>query len=567
MNQYSPEQQPRYLVEDESKAFYLATAENLTRNYFEDYPRRIDGSTVVDHISRIINLYDETLGSEPPAGLIAATYLHDRVECLYKEGCEEQQIRLKQDIQTLYELDPKTTVYAIGVAVSANKFEGSAEAWRNIVQGVLVNDKHPDANFLDSKLESIIESTNSTFTVEQLKERMAQAIHSGRNSISRELLQWRAPMGDIREMANTLGNWDIEGLILKSTEVMDNLRHPNPNRPASAWRDAQELLSYYAPLLEMGGFDRLSREAYSYAYRYLNGDPEFSPKNEDGLPVPYVGLTNEEISRVNKAYYLYNEGLAFNPEIASLEPERINCRGQIIWDMLAQHIGSEGRVEGRIKSIGSIMEKLKKGNVPDLVGYKLVLPDNYSFDELEELTLLLAKEIADNNDIFIDIGHTREDEPSIQFNFPEILEEASYETRVGNQNTLISMAPPRAISSYSAAHINFHYTTPEGEDIGVEIQVTRKSEDDSNTKGRGHHVFYKASKSIGDVARMRRLVEEDPEKYGLGYYNMVDYIISIIMGIENRSKIFKEGNKGQELSQRSMLEIIQLLDFDDSQIF
>lgn len=555
MDQFSPEQ-PQFLIEDSKQAYYLAATEDLTRSHFREYPRRADGSSAVDHISRIIELYDSHLGLEPPAGLIAATYLHDRVECLYKSDHPEEQAQLLQDLQTLYNIDSETTQYALGIALSAIKFEEAAEAWRGEVQQILLNSTHPDFETLKLHLNSIIEKQQSTLTTEDLQIRMAQAIKNGKNNISRELLQWRAPMGDIEAMANILQIWDIEGLILKTAEVMDNLRHPNPQRPASAWRDAQELLSFYAPLLEMADFQHLSREAYSYAYRYLNNDPAFFPKNETGEQVPYITPTEEEMDRIRRAYSLYQEGLNFDPEIASLFPVTIESRGQRLRDILGT---AEGRIEGRIKHVGSIIEKLKKGKVPDIIGYKLVLPNTYTYPDLKNLVNSLIEQILQDPVLGLVPGHARESEPVVQVNMPEVTQKAKQVITVNHTSLEVHESPPRPASEYSAVHINFYYYSENGERIGVEIQIARDKEDMENTKGKGHHVFYKAAKGIGSIARMRRDMMQDPSTAQEAYNYMISYILSIMGGIEERVKVFQEETRSQKLSEASFQEVQNFL--------
>lgn len=528
---------------------YLSVARRFTQEYY-DKPEHIrqDGTTKIEHIDRILGLYDQFEEIPTSPGLTVATYIHDRVKYLTNPNTPlEEKEELLEDLQSLIDIDEQTTMYAIGIALSAERFEEEGEYWRHQVRNILTYPGDNSRRILSRSLEETLGDNNTPDRVLYLENALVGAITNGDNNISQELLDWRAPLGDIENMARTLVNWDIEGLVLKSLEIMDNLKHPNPSKPASAWRDAQELLSFYAPLLELGEFNELSREAYSYAYQFLHRDPEFISCYHD---LEAFDSPNEAVIKakdIHEAAKRFTESQFGGYSI-----------DQIIRQSLANF---GGEVSGRIKSIGSILEKLRKGEIPDTIGYKLVLPDDIEFSHIRNLIDHITstiEELGKGTNYNIELGHARSGDPTVEMNFAEITDEAYIPIRNGLYRY---EAPPRAISNYSAAHINFHYPDPmTGRIIGIEIQITRERENENNTREEGHHVFYKASKGIGIIAELRRMVEESHTPDNILYYrNIISLIIDYISSIRRRAEIFRRGEANHILSPGSYQEVQSII--------
>jgi hypothetical protein len=79
---------------------------------------------------------------------------------------------------------------------------------------------------------------------------------------------WRQiePFVDVEQMAAFLDKTNIEAVIIKACELLDNMRYPSSSRESAKLQDVLEAESFYAPLCEVMGFDGLAASLRSQAH-------------------------------------------------------------------------------------------------------------------------------------------------------------------------------------------------------------------------------------------------------------------------------------------------------------
>ena len=79
---------------------------------------------------------------------------------------------------------------------------------------------------------------------------------------------WRQiePFVDVEQMAEFLDKTNIEAVIIKACELLDNMRYPSSSRESAKLQDVLEAESFYAPLCEVMGFDGLAASLRSQAH-------------------------------------------------------------------------------------------------------------------------------------------------------------------------------------------------------------------------------------------------------------------------------------------------------------
>ncbi len=79
---------------------------------------------------------------------------------------------------------------------------------------------------------------------------------------------WRQvePFVDVEQMAKFLDKTNIEAVIIKACELLDNMRYPSSSRESAKLQDVLEAESFYAPLCEVMGFDGLAASLRSQAH-------------------------------------------------------------------------------------------------------------------------------------------------------------------------------------------------------------------------------------------------------------------------------------------------------------
>lgn len=406
------------------------------------------------HNERIIKKLDEYDLSTSGLGITVA--LHDVVDHgLMNPKDEKESQRTQQFLDGLYEQveDKDQFIYALGCAISTGFWEAEiGEGWRY---------SGPEA-FTD---KTVGERQQITAAIER------------NNSIEIDETVLKSAMPDQIEidtsaLRHAMQERDVEGLIVKAAELLDNLDNPPPSNPASTWRDCVEIIKCYAPALELFGFKDLAGELAGKAYEYFYGDDE---------EIREKAQTQHELSQ---RYFDFIK----------------DATESVVTEVLREMPGGEEiragiEITGRVKSEGSIMKKLHDNDyvkagadvVPDGIGLRLILPDNLDAEQIIEIGDRIRMLFTES---------WMGDVPDPEFRAKHPIDESPVDESIEN---------PRDYN-YSAYHLALQYlATEEGSPIAVpaEIQLVTSTQERLHTYDEASHVLYKTG-----TARTPQIVED-----------------------------------------------------------
>lgn len=286
------------------------------------------------------------------------------------------------------------------------------------------------------------------------------------------LMKYRPPMAKIETILDVIHKTDLESIILKALEVVDNIRHPNTNKPISLWQDCMEMLHLYAPLVEAAGFKDLAIECNSVVYAYLNESPS-------------SGIFESEEQK-NQARTLYDQAVRLyseNKEKILHILSKYGVTDPALIDTLNPAVSS------RLKSWGSYLEKLRnrKGNknqeIPDMIGFQVIIPQDATVIQIG----MMIQEINEAlGGLGFNLGHTRvHDKPisNMMYSFNEHAKEQEYLKAALEEDNFES---EHRASGYKAMHINWMRGG-----VGIELQIVRANDHQNNTIGTASHIKYK----------------------------------------------------------------------------
>ena len=168
---------------------------------------------------------------------------------------------------------------------------------------------------------------------------------------------WRQiePFVDVEQMAAFLDNTNIEAVIIKACELLDNMRYPSSSRESAKLQDVLEAESFYAPLCEVMGFDGLAASLRSQAHIIrLEGQGE--RKLIEEICEQYE--KTRQVGVRNLVNTIFGTEEVVTEAVVGLRSEA-SCpnRSIHIGDFLAQN-GKEVEGKYRLKTVGSWAAKV-----------------------------------------------------------------------------------------------------------------------------------------------------------------------------------------------------------------
>lgn len=499
--------------------------------FYNEHDRRASGESQFAHIARvseIIRLASPT--KTLSEGLELAVKIHDMVDrslynqdtAIRRDNTEMLTYILKETAKT----NPRMAAYSYGIAYSACQYQEAAMHWRDNLSRAISEQKDNSLAFLNNQI-SLLDAEDGE---NNLPQKLKIALNGdSRLPIDNEVKSFVSPVADIEEMIRKHELYDIEGLVLASADVMDNLRHPNPNRPASAWKDTQELLSYLGPLLEIAGLNELARECYSTAYESIFEQSPFMPRARE---------IHEQATL-----------LASDPEYQLHIPD-------LAVSIIRYALGQLGKstdlvINSRVKKPGSIANKFSKkpeyaflGNVSDDIGYRAeVLDDSLTAYELMNIAEQVVVGLLQANPNLV-AAHIKPTEPAIDANY-QGLEESKKIIRKNKQRIQISTGGARR-TGYEAVHMSFMYSANNEQTrnprkaVSIEIQLLKQKEHIENTYGIASHLFYKLREGFGKVGQKCREFFANPAAHKAEFQEMVAHLRNDFQRIYNRAAYFQE---------------------------
>jgi len=359
---------------------------------------------------------------------------------------------------------------------------------------------HAPRYFTKEAIEDNLQEVATTYGVQ--KDALKAAVvglMNGEDMPADENLQWalmhyRVPTTDPAEMLEALQRHNIEGFLVNTAQIMVELRKEAGIITTDNWQKAQQLLTFYAPLLEFVGLEKLAAEAYSDAYVYLH-----THKNDASIMLQAIEI-------INQAKSVF-EGVR-------------NTLSSKLGDLASKG----GTVDFRLKSPGSLLEKLSRvrsqrnawADVQDIIGARVIIQD-YGEQNYEEYVTHIFIKISG---IFSDLGLNRfvlgdirgKNKPYMECRSSKIPADKGMKPegkkdkkgkrgKKGKKRKDVSLSPP-TISGYEGIHISAQYipeNIPRG--VPIEIQVYTATEEENNRNG-SNHVFYKAKIMMGTLGEL-----------------------------------------------------------------
>jgi (p)ppGpp synthase/HD superfamily hydrolase len=385
------------------------------------------------------------------------------------------------------------------------------------------------------------------------------------------LKKFTPPMANLDTMLETIETWDIEGLVIKAIEVLDNMRHPNPENEAATFIDAMEMIYFYAPLLEIAGFDNLASDCYSIAYEYLYTD-EFSKKELETI--------KSIREKAKTAQETFNSKII--PEIQNqlqLQEKGIN----------------RNTINARVKTTGSILKKicearpeLERKNIvpPDILAFTIIIDEEHN--NLDTIDSILSMIITILHEYGYHTGHSR-DEAQIEYSAKEHNKKYSsipygekkyYHYSI---NLNLSDYPQEWInidfeesksSGLQLIHCSFMNKDPhkmpeedrkiklDTDTITVEVRIITEEMHTSSNHGEHSHPIYKSSKDPNSKLNQLKQASTQNDNDKKAFEEEKERIIKIQQTIRLRGKIFTntqdtlKANEASRIKAENMFNMI-----------
>lgn len=201
-------------------------------------------------------------------------------------------------------------------------------------------------------------------------------------------------------MREFLWKTNIESLVVKACELIDNMREPSSLRESALLQDVLEAESFYAPILEVIGFDGLAS--------VLRGEAHRIRLTKRGLG-HFVETAEQEVQKIEQIGIDRIAADVFGPWYAgehaySVDEDALTGKVPVVvGDGKITTSSGDAEIKFRIKTTGSLADKLVQyeGEMPkDLVGFTVVSKDieasasnfaDFIVQRMPELTASCAK--------------------------------------------------------------------------------------------------------------------------------------------------------------------------------
>ena len=300
---------------------------------------------LVEHAERTMKLVEEFAGLKLPPEAIHAVLLHDVVDRFHNRDSQKCTPERRQ---------------AAGLAL--------ADVFTNPKTGMTREQGAYVASLLADLIETEKASGRHRLQVANTIPENIREIITDRYNGSVPAEAWRQiePFVDVEQMAEFLDKTNIEAVIIKACELLDNMRYPSSSRESAKLQDVLEAESFYAPLCEVMGFDGLAASLRSQAHIIrLKGQGKHDLVKEirgQYETIRQVGVRN----LVNTIFG--TEQVETEAVVGPRSEESCPNRSIHIGDFLAQN-GKEVEGKYRLKTVGSWAAKVHEARQNDKPEY------------------------------------------------------------------------------------------------------------------------------------------------------------------------------------------------------
>lgn len=200
---------------------------------------------LVEHAERTMKLVEEFAGLKLPPEAIHAVLLHDVVDRFHNRDSQKCTPERRQAAGLA--LADVCTNPGTGMTREQGSYVASLLADFILVEEASGRHRLQVANTIPESIREIITDRYE-------------------GSVPAEAWQQIEPFVDVEQMAEFLDKTNIEAVIIKACELLDNMRYPSSSRESAKLQDVLEAESFYAPLCEVMGFDGLAASLRSQAH-------------------------------------------------------------------------------------------------------------------------------------------------------------------------------------------------------------------------------------------------------------------------------------------------------------
>ena len=300
---------------------------------------------LVEHAERTMKLVEEFAGLKLPPEAIHAVLLHDVVDRFHNRDSQKCTPERRQ---------------AAGLAL--------ADVFTNPKTGMTREQGAYVASLLADLIETEKASGRHRLQVANTIPENIREIITDRYNGSVPAEAWRQiePFVDVEQMAEFLDKTNIEAVIIKACELLDNMRYPSSSRESAKLQDVLEAESFYAPLCEVMGFDGLAASLRSQAHIIrLKGQGKHDLVKEirgQYETIRQVGVRN----LVNTIFG--TEQVETEAVVGPRSEESCPNRSIHIGDFLAKN-GKKVEGKYRLKTVGSWAAKVHEARQNDKLEY------------------------------------------------------------------------------------------------------------------------------------------------------------------------------------------------------
>ena len=447
------------------------------------------------HAERTMKLVEEFAGLKLPPEAIHAVLLHDVVDRFHNRDSQKCTPERRQaaglalaDVFTNPKIDMTCAQVSYVTSLLADLIETEKASGRHRLQV---------ANTIPESIREIITDRYE-------------------GSVPAEAWRQIEPFVDVEQMAEFLDKTNIEAVIIKACELLDNMRYPSSSRESAKLQDVLEAESFYAPLCEVMGFDGLAASLRSQAHIIrLKGQGEhdlIEEIREQYETIRHIGVRN----LVNTIFG--TEEVVTEAVVGPRSEASCHNRPVHIGDFLAEN-GKEVEGKYRLKTVGSWAAKVHEARQNDKLEYTpmdvlglTVISDTVK-DQARDFVEFLQRRIDMNPAFQLKKANSKSSAIYVQGTVDYVnavrWEMWQHGFDIGRCEFAIQddESVKQCGQKYQVSKVTFLMDHPElDKGVPVEVQFVTKAERQRSRTGEVAHIIYKY---IRQLERQRSVSDEE----------------------------------------------------------
>lgn len=347
----------------------------------------IDRNDLFEHAERAESLVRAYAGNDMPEEAIQMALVHDVFDRFWNTTSTKSTFDRRESAKYIL-LDMFTEKY-----FAANQVDYALGILHDMVKVEQESGKHRSEMAKEARKDKG-QKTISTEVINMLTDKYE-------GDIPKNVWETIEPYIDFEHMDNFLHDTNIESLVIKACELVDNMRHPSSTRESAILQDVLEAESFYAPILEVIGYDGLASSLRSEAHciRLMKQDKSevLKTATEELEKIEHLGID----SIANEVFGDWRVNGCINAVGIDSLTDKVPVT---VGDCMIKTKNSNNiDVKYRIKTVGSLADKMErygKEMPKDIVGFTVISNNeedsardfaDFIIDRMPEMTETIAK--------------------------------------------------------------------------------------------------------------------------------------------------------------------------------